>query len=701
MRTQRVLIPLAIAGALLSPLAAQDLDVQLQRTVQQETVTGDLKAAIQEYKKIAANARGNRAVAAKALVHMAECYQKMGDAEARKIYEQVVKEYGDQKDAVAVAKVRLGESHQQARGIVEQQVWTTDKDFVDARPSPDGRELVFVDWLSGGNLAIRSLAGGDERAVTRRKDGSFAESPVFTPDGKRILYGWYDAPEDKWSLRLIDVDGSNDRVFPFDGYPGSVSPDSKMAAVRLTQNNAQQIAALDLQSGRVTVLKSVEWRTPQIGNFSPDGRRFVYSVLIKQDSRDREIYSMAIDGSSETKLVAAPGANENPFYTPDGAHVVFTSDRSGHWDLWSVKASPLDSHANPELIQADVGQVTNKGFSRDGALFLQQSLEQADAFTARLDTAAWTVVGAPKRVSEANVGSSGTPIWSADGKSIVYAVNRTRAARYDGSDITYVIRNTESGQHREFSRHVLSAFFPKFMRWFPGGNELLLPSWRISPVRDRVFERLDVQTGKSEVLFHAPWSNNLNTIISPDGRSVYYASYAENDPGMKQLVRRDLSTGKEEVVFSLRGASGPATLHGLSGSPDGKQVAFFQAVVEGKTLVGWSLWVGTLSGGEARNIGRPKGSWVIPNWSAWTPDGKGVLVVAGDDNSYFGRNRIWYVPLDGADPRPTGIAMGHIESLSFDPTGKFVGFTGGTGSVRIWEVKNLFSAAPVAATARR
>jgi Tol biopolymer transport system component len=385
---------------------------------------------------------------------------------------------------------------------------------------------------------------------------------------------------------------------------------------------------------------------------------------------------------------------------PDGARVVFTSDRSGHWDLWSVKASPLDSHETPELIKADVGQVTNKGFSRDGSLFLQQSLEQADAFIARLDTA-WTVIGAPKRVSEGHVGSSGTPIWSADGKSIAYAVNRTRAARYDGSDITYVIRGTESGQYREFSRHVLTAFFPKFMRWFPGGNELLLPAWRNSPVRDRVFERLDLQTGRSEVLFHAPWSNNLNTIISPDGRAVYYASYAESDRGMKQLVRHDLLTGKEEVAFTMRGSTGPATLHGLSGSPDGKKVAFFQSVTEGKTIVGWSVWVATLTGGEARDIGRPKGSWIIPNWSAWTPDGKGVLVVAGDNNSYFGRNQIWYVPLDGTDPHPTGVAMGHIESFSFDPTGKFVGFTGGAGSVRIWEMKNLFFAARATTTVRQ
>jgi Tol biopolymer transport system component len=167
---------------------------------------------------------------------------------------------------------------------------------------------------------------------------------------------------------------------------------------------------------------------------------------------------------------------------------------------------------------------------------------------------------------------------------------------------------------------------------------------------------------------------------------LYYASYAESDRGMKQLVRHDLSTGKEEVALTMRGAAGPATLHGLSGSPDGKQVAFFQGFMDGKTMAGWSLWVATLSVGEARNIGRPKGCWIIPNWSAWTPDGKGVLVVAGDNNSYFGSNQIWYVPLDGADPSPTGISMGHIESLSFDPTGTFVGFTGGTGSVRIWEV---------------
>ena len=61
------------------------------------------------YGEIAAKyAKSDRGVAATALVHMAECYQKMGDAESRKIYEHVVRDFADQKEAVAVAHARLG-----------------------------------------------------------------------------------------------------------------------------------------------------------------------------------------------------------------------------------------------------------------------------------------------------------------------------------------------------------------------------------------------------------------------------------------------------------------------------------------------------------------------------------------------------------------------------------------------------------------
>ena len=99
MRTLRYALALAVAALLLVPVSAQNLDAELQRATQKEIVTGDLKAAIEEYKKIVARAGTNRPVAAQALVHMAECYQKLGDAESGKIYERVLREFSDQTEA--------------------------------------------------------------------------------------------------------------------------------------------------------------------------------------------------------------------------------------------------------------------------------------------------------------------------------------------------------------------------------------------------------------------------------------------------------------------------------------------------------------------------------------------------------------------------------------------------------------------------
>ena len=45
---------------------------------------------------------------------------------------------------------------------------------------------------------------------------------------------------------------------------------------------------------------------------------------------------MAADGSSETEIVKTAGINTSPVWTPDGKHILFTSDRSGRMDLWSV-----------------------------------------------------------------------------------------------------------------------------------------------------------------------------------------------------------------------------------------------------------------------------------------------------------------------------------------------------------------------------
>src|SRR5580765_1708783 len=84
---------------------AQDVERLLKTAMNTELVDGNLKAAIGQYNKVVQS--GNRPLAAQALLHMAECYEKLGDAQARTIYERLVKEYPEQKGAVAAARLHL------------------------------------------------------------------------------------------------------------------------------------------------------------------------------------------------------------------------------------------------------------------------------------------------------------------------------------------------------------------------------------------------------------------------------------------------------------------------------------------------------------------------------------------------------------------------------------------------------------------
>ena len=80
-------------------------DVLLERAIQKETVDGDLKAAIEQYQKLAKSS--NRAGGGQALLRLALVYRKQGDAQARQTLERLVKDYSDQQQVVAEARGEL------------------------------------------------------------------------------------------------------------------------------------------------------------------------------------------------------------------------------------------------------------------------------------------------------------------------------------------------------------------------------------------------------------------------------------------------------------------------------------------------------------------------------------------------------------------------------------------------------------------
>ena len=99
-RVGRFLAVTIVAGVLATSFASAQKDEQaevlMQAAHQKQLVEGQLEEAIQLYKRVVQEHPGNHAVAAKALLEMGQCYEKLGNTEARKAYERLVRDYGDQ-----------------------------------------------------------------------------------------------------------------------------------------------------------------------------------------------------------------------------------------------------------------------------------------------------------------------------------------------------------------------------------------------------------------------------------------------------------------------------------------------------------------------------------------------------------------------------------------------------------------------------
>src|SRR5258706_6089251 len=173
-------------GALLLAQSPRTGEVQFKAAQHKEQVEGDLKGAIADYKKIAQ--ASERSLGARALVAIGQCYEKLGNAEARGAYERVVREFADQVESVGLAHARLAALQSPAAAhAAARQIWTgpgVDGDGYGS-PSPDGRYLTYTNWETG-DLGLRDLTTSTNRLLTNsggwEASGDYAERSVVSPD---------------------------------------------------------------------------------------------------------------------------------------------------------------------------------------------------------------------------------------------------------------------------------------------------------------------------------------------------------------------------------------------------------------------------------------------------------------------------------------------------------------------------------------
>lgn len=265
------------------------------------------------------------------------------------------------------------------------------KDGVDSpiALSPDGKSFAFVrhDLADGEySLIIAGTDGTPERVIAKRENGArlSVDGPAWSPDGKTIVCGagWYDKG---FHMNLIEFDlttsqertlgdqnwFSVEQVAWLEDKSGLtiIAREQPMSPGRLwripyPQGHAEQITTdpadyrgvslsrdtniiVSVQSQRLTKIwtapngdaQRVKEIAPVLGlafglSWTADGK-IVFSSIAGDHLNISLVDS---DGSNQKQLTRNAGDNYSPATSPDGRFIVFSSNRTGSFNIWRMNA---------------------------------------------------------------------------------------------------------------------------------------------------------------------------------------------------------------------------------------------------------------------------------------------------------------------------------------------------------------------------
>ena len=221
--------------------------------------------------------------------------------------------------------------------------------------SPDGKQVIFSRHRGGKiGLAVMASDGSAEKTITAGKLPQY--DACWSPDGARLAFTHVpqSGTQGNLDVYLAMADGSEPKLFAGDRgklsheeYP-AWSPDGKRIAFSSTFEGNQELYLAEVNGSNRTRLTN-DPAFDAHPAWSPDGRKIAFAT-----SRwgDFEIGVVDADGGNLMRLTDSRGLDDYPVFSPDGTRIAFTSNRDGNFEIYVMDAdgrNPRNATEHPAL----------------------------------------------------------------------------------------------------------------------------------------------------------------------------------------------------------------------------------------------------------------------------------------------------------------------------------------------------------------
>ncbi len=663
------------AGAL---LAAQNGYKLFQQGLVKERAETDLRGAIGIYEQVVQASGVDRKLAAQALFRIGECQRAMGNAEARKAYERIVRDYADQPEVVTQARERLVAMGRPAVSApTVRRAWTLESSWNLGPVSADGRYHAYSRGGPGG-LLLRDLATDTVRRIESVPDKYLVYEAVVSPDGKWIAYG-VQPNRGNLELYVAGIDGSSPRsIFKtFDNnnvswvIPSGWTPDGKEVLVNFNRDaqSNYHFGMISVETGRLRVLKEFEFGLGLVTSISPDGKWVAYTAQTSPERPEYDIHVIQTDGAGERKLVDHAADDSQPCWTPDGRGLVFLSNRRGPSDAYFLPVSGGRAGGPAAMIKDNVNDIL--GVTQQGTLYYLADAGTHRIRSASLDSATGRILGEAETLPLAYTGIMQSAVLSPDGQWLAYIRRRAVLDR----ERSLTLRSMTSGAERELRLPVKGL---NSVAWYPDSKSLVIHARDMRDLHG--MWKIDAATGASELLFLRKELKDqrigfLAPFVAPDTRAFYVRGYVDR-AGTTLAINPATKIARE--VFRKKDVSMSRPVV----SSDGRYVSSTFTNVETKRS---GLLVVDAQTGEFRELCQTqKPTWWV---AGWTPDDRHIVMVSTDKDQL----EVWRVPFDGGEPVKSPLDARESEGFNLSPqsNGNRLVWITGKEQPEVWAADNI------------